>query len=328
MMTILNGVKHRLLQAGPESLMLRTAFQLQAAARGFSMHVASHGISLVRGRHEMMLNRKQLIFVPFAIHSWETWFETIETRPCRGRALLDFSTPALHRYRKSGLSFYFPSFAEDDCMDAYTAAYRPQPGDVVWDVGAHAGMTSCLLAQMVGPRGLVYAFEPDEVNFQYLLRNLGKHRLANVIPVKAALSGRTGTANFCMDGTMGAGLCDSLSYSPAEHCREVETFSLPDACAYFGAVPDFIKMDIEGAEVSVIAAALRFLRSHPVQLSIETNHRVDGRPTSGVLDVMLSAAGYRAWSSDRFGQRFTWAVPSTALLKAAEKNAAGASMVA
>ena len=45
---------------------------------------------------------------------------------------------------------------EDDCMDAYTASYRPGEGDVVWDVGAHAGMTTYFLSQMVGATGRVY----------------------------------------------------------------------------------------------------------------------------------------------------------------------------
>jgi len=36
-------------------------------------------------------------------------------------------------------------------MDAYTHGYAPQPGDVVWDAGAHAGATAYFLAQMVGP---------------------------------------------------------------------------------------------------------------------------------------------------------------------------------
>jgi FkbM family methyltransferase len=328
MMTILNCMKHRLLKAGPESTLLRLAFQLQAAAHGVSMRVAGHGISLVRDRREIVLNPRDMMFVPFAVHSWETLFETLEGWPSRGRAVLDFSTPGLHHYRKSGLSFYFPAFAEDDCMDAYTAAYTPRRGDVVWDVGAYAGMTACLLAQMVGPSGLVYAFEPDETNFQYLLRNIGRHQLANVIPVRAALSDSTGTARFCMDGTMGAGLCDSLAYAPAEHSRVVETLSVEDACDRLGAVPDFIKLDIEGAELGVVAGALSFLRSHPIHLSIESNHLVEGRLTSGPLDTMLSAAGYRAWSSDEFGQRFTWAVPGLAVLEAAAEAASQSRKVA
>ena len=76
-------------------------------------------------------------------------------------------------------------------MEAYTAAYRPQSGDVVWDVGAHMGMSAYLLSKMVGPSGKVYAFEPDETNYKYLLLNIERHALSNVTPVKAALSGYT-----------------------------------------------------------------------------------------------------------------------------------------
>jgi FkbM family methyltransferase len=320
-------MKHRLLKAGPDSVLLRLAFQLQAATHGVSMRRSTHGISLVRGHHEMILNPRHLMFVPFAVHTWDTLFDTIEGWPSGGRSVLDFSSPGLHQHRKSGLSFYFPALAEDDCMDAYTAAYRPRPGDVVWDVGAHAGMTACLLAQMVGPNGLVYAFEPDETNFQYLLRNIGRHCLSNVIPVKAALSRHTGVASFCMDGTTAAGLSDSLPFSASEHIRMVETLSVEDACDRFGAVPDYIKLDIEGAELAVVAGALDFLRSHPIHLSIESNHLVNGRLTSGPLDSMLSAAGYHAWSSDGFGQRFTWAVPGPATVLAAAGAAAAAKVV-
>jgi FkbM family methyltransferase len=292
------------------------------------MRASGRRISLVRGRQQVILSVSHLISVPFALHSWEMLFATLEGRECGGRTVLDFSRPALHRYRASGLSFYSPAFAEDDCMDAYTAAYAPQPGDVVWDVGAYAGMTAYFLAKRVGPAGMVYAFEPDDINYEYLLRNIERHRLTNVIPVKAALSERTGTATFCMDGTMGAGLSNSLAYAAAEHRRTVETISLEDACERFGSVPDYIKLDIEGAELDVVAGAFRFLRCHPIHLSIESNHMVEGRLTSGPLDAMLSAAGYRAWSSDEFGQRFTWAVPGPAVLEAADEAASRSRKVA
>ena len=44
---------------------------------------------------------------------------------------------------------------------------------------------------MVGLTGKVYAFEPDDTNYEFLLRNIELHQLTNVIPVKAALSGKT-----------------------------------------------------------------------------------------------------------------------------------------
>jgi len=279
---------------------------------------AGRRLVLARGRRRIVLNERDVPFIPFAVHSWEMLFETVAAREVGGVMVLNFSRPALHRYRRSGLCFHFPAFAEDDCMDAYMAAYRPQPGDVVWDVGAHAGMTTYFLAMRVGMAGRVYAFEPDETNYSYLLRNIERHQLTNVIPVKAALSGRTGTAKFCMDGTMGAGLSDSLAYAAAEHSRVVETLSVEDACARFGCIPDYIKLDIEGAELDAVCGALAFLRTHPIRMAIESNHLVGGQLTSGVLDGMLLAVGYRAWSSDEFGQRFTWAVPEAEVLEAAE----------
>ena len=313
-LAILTSLKNRLLRSGPNSFVLLLAFRLQAAAHGVSMRVSDGRISLTRGQREMVLGRRDVISVPFVVHEWDQFFDTLEGTVRDGRTVLDFSEPGLHRYRKRGISFYAPSLAEDDSMEAYTAGYSPQVGDVVWDVGAHAGMTAYFLAQMVGPTGKVYAFEPDETNYKFLLRNIEMHQLANVTPVKAALSDKTGTATFCMDGTMSAGLSDFLSYSAAENNRLVETLSLQDACKRFGAVPNYIKMDIEGAELSVVRSSVDFLKENSIHLSIESNHIVDGKFTSVPLEELLGSAGYRAWSSDRYGQLFTWAEPSAALM--------------
>jgi hypothetical protein len=52
------------------------------------------------------------------------------------------------------------------------------------------------------------------------------------------------------------------------------------------------------------------LKAHPIHLSIESNHIVDGKFTAGPLEQLLGGAGYRAWSSDKYGQLFTWAEPA------------------
>lgn len=306
---MISAIKRRLLKAGPGSKALRLAFRIQAAAHGIRMNIADSRILLVRGRQQMVLGVRDMILVPFAICMWDQHFATIEGTERDGRTVLDFSEPALHRYRRSGLSFYFPSFPEDDCMDAYVAAYRPREGEIVWDVGAHAGTTSFFLSRMVGPRGNVYAFEPDETAYQFLKKNLEMHQVSNVTLVKAALAGKTGKATFCMDGTMCAGLSDVVQFASSKRMVEVDTLSLEDACKRLGAVPNFIKMDIEGAEVEAISGALEFLTHHPIHFAIESNHNVGGRLSSEPLDRMLAEAGYRAWSSDEYGQRFTWAMP-------------------
>jgi FkbM family methyltransferase len=309
---MLTSLKSRLLRGGPDSKALRLAFRLQAALQGVSMRISDGRISLTRGGQRMILRSRDMISVPFAVHQWSVFFDSVEGEVRDGRRTLDFSQPGLHRYRKTGLSFYAPSMAEDDCMDAYTASYRPKAGDVVWDVGANAGMSAYFLSQMVGPEGKVYAFEPDDTNFEYLLRNVELHALANVTPVKAALSGAAGTATFSMDGSMGAGLSDFQVHKEATYYKEVDTLTLEDACARLGEVPNYIKADIEGAELPVVESSLDFLKRHPIHLVFESNHMVNGRLTSEPLDSMLTQAGYRAWSSDEFGQRFTWADPAAA----------------
>jgi len=46
------------------------------------------------------------------------------------------------------------------------------------------------------PSGKVYAFEPDDDNFEYLLRNIEMHHLTNVVPVRKALCDKTGVLRF------------------------------------------------------------------------------------------------------------------------------------
>jgi len=158
---------------------------------------------------------------------------------------------------------------------------------------------------MVGPDGRVYAFEPDEMTFEYLLRNIELHKLKNVIPVKKALAGKTGTALFSMDGSQVAGLAGFTQCANKQQMREVETVSFEDACREYG-VPALIKMDIEGAEAEVVSTSAEFLKDHPIHLAIETEHRLNGEFTSVPVTRVLSSIGYTVWSSRSTGTQFTW----------------------
>ena len=84
---------------------------------------------------------------------------------------------------------------------------------------------------------------------------------------------------------------------------------MEDACKELGSVPTFVKMDIEGAELSFIQGAKEFLRTHPVHFAIESYHRVDGDFTYKKLDPIFEEIGYEHLSSDKFQQMFTWARP-------------------
>jgi FkbM family methyltransferase len=307
---VMQRIKDYLVGLGPDHPLVHAALRLHARRRGFGMKFTDGRYHIVKSGREMLLGKAQYVQVPVMLECFGLFFNTLEGETRNGRMVLDFSEPRLHRYLKSGVEFFFPSIPEDDVMDAYTHGYAPKPGDVVWDAGAHAGATSYFLAELVGAQGRVYAFEPDEHNYEYLLKNIERHGMKNVIPVKKALSSTTGSADFIMDGTMCAGLTDCLIYQDESRLQTVSTISFADACGELGEVPRFVKMDIEGAEVQAIRGAQSFLRSHPIHFAIESYHLMNGELTYKALEVLFGEIGYEVWSSSEFGQMFTWAGPA------------------
>jgi FkbM family methyltransferase len=303
------SLRERLLGLGATHPVLRLAIRLQAMTHGFKVSASNNQLLVSKGSRRMILPLSHYPEVPYAVHVWDHFFATVIPEVKGGHETLDFSRPALHRYRKAGVDLWAPGMVEEDSMDAYTASYVPQRGDAIWDVGAHAGATSYFFSRMVGPTGRVYAFEPDDLSHDCLLRNIELHKLENVIPVKKALARQSGTAMFSMDGTLGAGLAGFTQCASSNHMRQVETVSLADACREYD-VPAFIKMDIEGAEADVIAGAAAFLKENPIQFAIETEHRVNREYTSVSITRVLSEIGYKVWSADSAGQRFTWAQPN------------------
>src|SRR5262245_36376035 len=69
-------------------------------------------------------------------------------------------------------------------------------GAVVFDLGAHAGLYTLLASRLVGPRGVVVAFEPLPRNIAYLKDHLRLNRAANVRVIAAAVSDQDESLEF------------------------------------------------------------------------------------------------------------------------------------
>jgi len=147
---------------------------------------------------------------------------------------------------------------EYDKQRAFAA--RVASSDIVFDIGANAGFYTLLASVLVGPQGRVFAFEPDPRNVRYLKEHLWINRIKNVSVVEAAVADSDGTANF------DAGPNLSTGHLAADGCMAVRTLSL-DAMVQGGELPapDYIKVDVEGAEVQVLRGASQMLCDrHPV----------------------------------------------------------------
>src|SRR5277367_1994764 len=62
------------------------------------------------------------------------------------------------------------------------------PGTTVLDIGAQSGFYSLLLSRLVGPDGMVFAFEPLPANFRILEENVSMNNIQNVTIRREAVS--------------------------------------------------------------------------------------------------------------------------------------------
>lgn len=302
---MLSVLKESLVNLGPRHPAVRFGLAAAGSVKGWRVRFQGQAIHLSRQGREYIFAEKDFAYIPLMFDQALVYFKPVQ--PDRPNCW-DYSTPGWHRYIESGLDFFMPSFPEDESIATYCRYHMPKEGDLIWDAGAHAGVSTYSLSKLVGASGTVVAWEPDAICFNSLLRNLDKHHLQNVIPLNKALSDRTGKALFKTEGTMGSALSHLASYPSTARVSEVETTSLEDACDEFGR-PSFIKMDIEGAEKAVVQNSVNFLRQHPIEFAIETHHWVDGRYTCKDMEDLFPQCGYEVRTGTPEGSFFTWASP-------------------
>ncbi len=138
-------------------------------------------------------------------------------------------------------------------------------GDVVFDIGANVGLHSIVLSRLVGSAGSLHAFEPNSELVHALTHTIGQ--LSNAILHTIALSNKDAESSLFVppDDTV-ASLVDWTVASPSfnqdgpahvVNCSERLMDDLIDSDAL--PRPDFIKCDVEGAELQVFQGGHRTL---------------------------------------------------------------------
>lgn len=133
------------------------------------------------------------------------------------------------------------------------------PGQVAFDVGAHLGFFTLLLARLVGNQGAVVSVEPDPFMGPRLESNLKLNGASNVTVVRAAAGSVAGERRF----TTGHG--GGIGHLAEDGDLEVTGTTLDSLADRFGA-PNLIKVDVEGGELEVLrgASALLSAPNRPV----------------------------------------------------------------
>jgi FkbM family methyltransferase len=298
----------------PERLRLfRLPLRALGRLHGCDVRLHNRRLLVRRGKRAVWIADRHWIYLPDILRSFESYWGSVVPTVIDGVNVVDYSEPRFHTYRATGIGFWLSSIAEEaDAIEAYFAHARPQPGDTVFDLGANCGVSTYHLAQLVGPTGRVYAFEPDPANYELLLRNLEQHGLTNVVALNQAVGGEPGSRAFVGEGNLGSGFADILTRpTGAAGPIAVAVTTIPRAVAELGVRRlTFVKMDIEGAELEAITGSLEFLRSHDVDFAIDTNHAIGGDFTHARVEALFRSAGYDAWSARDSGFWTTWARPA------------------
>jgi FkbM family methyltransferase len=265
-------------------------------------------IWLRKDKRVMILAQTHFVYAADNAETFDRLFMPLVPEIRDGLEILDYSKPGkLQTFRGSGLQFEMASFPEEEEeLEESFHWYRPKSGDLVFEVGAHCGVSTYHFSKMVGPEGRVIAFEPDPINVEILRRNMERFGLANVTIVNAAVAGTNGTLAFSSEGTVGSMLMSVLGREPAGPVVMVEAMTLADAFSRWG-VPEFCKIDIEGAEIDVVAKSEQLLRTHKTNFALDTCHlKADGQSTHTDIEALFRKYGYEV-ESEAKPLMATWA---------------------
>ena len=206
-------------------------------------------------------------------------WETIKSGPLKGREMLLNGRSEWQREMITGE------------FDSEIFRYVEKKGissGIVWDVGAHIGYHALSFASIMDDRSEVFAFEPNPENVSRLKENIQRNKeLIDKISVfNFALSDKHSKENFLFSKNIDTGqssgshLASVTPPSDAEEYRdffqmEVETRTGDEIILQgFAKVPDIIKIDVEGAEFSVINGLKETIQKRKPTLFIELHNIV------------------------------------------------------
>lgn len=124
---------------------------------------------------------------------------------------------------------------------------------VIFDVGANIGVISALLANLY-PDAKIFAFEPEEQNFEILLKNTCEY--PNITAKNVALGSSTGgrTLYESDDVNNFGGFSFHPMGSDLMKPLPVMQSSVEDEINAAGGAVDLLKLDTEGAEFEILSA--------------------------------------------------------------------------
>jgi FkbM family methyltransferase len=184
------------------------------------------------------------------------------------------------------LYFIVPDF------NYYQHFYNVKANDVVLDAGANCGHLSLFFSKLVGKNGLIYAFEPDKFNIERINNNkqLNNDLPDNIKIEELLLWNENKLVDFYEAGTVGS---SAVWIPDTDKCVQKEAIRIDDWVSKNNILKlDFIKMDIEGAEIEALDGCVETIEKLKPNFAIASYHIVNGEPTYIKVEEFFKIINY------------------------------------
>lgn len=261
-------------------------------------------IEIIDEKRVIRLAAEHAVYADDVRKYFDHYFDAVRAYSNCGYSTVDYSKPSFHETRGfASQPVFFPSLAEPaEASKPYLVFADLKEDQVVFDLGAYAGLSSMLFAKY-GAR--VFAVEADprnaeaaRINFNIFENRTGK----KIELIEAAVWKYDGEVSFGSEGNMGSYVTQNFAPSRVP-VTSVPTMTLLSLAVRFSCDQvDFIKCDIEGAESEIFNQPEFFTRYSP-RIIIEV-HRRNGVFTTDDCVRALSQYGYKCETEDQISSQF------------------------
>ncbi|MBU2569373.1 MAG: FkbM family methyltransferase [Gammaproteobacteria bacterium] len=138
------------------------------------------------------------------------------------------------------------------------------PMEVVIDIGANIGIVSCWLSRK---SHIVYSFEPEQLNINFLQKNIQLNDIKNIEIVPFAVGAYDGATDFFIRDSFGHHGIKSKHITKVVDIRQVPMVRLDSFCRekLIDRI-SFLKIDVEGGELDVLQGFDEYLVSKKVDM--------------------------------------------------------------
>ncbi|MDJ0728865.1 MAG: FkbM family methyltransferase [Crocosphaera sp.] len=210
--------------------------------------------------------------------------------------LLQLCPHCLHPTEEKKLNYLL----ETHCVDWLSSQVKP--GDTILDIGASFGTISIPLAEIIGEKGHIYAFEPALKTQKFLQQILDLNNITNISVVKSAISDQPGTYEFVEylnNSSFSWASETSTLNSPNRNSKfqsltyEVQVTTIDDFVTTHGLSPNAMKIDIEGFELYALQGGKQTLEKYLPYLCIDIHPDVKTGKTALLgVEPFLQSLGY------------------------------------